>query len=115
MNKPPSSTEPSSENLCFRATVHGTLFNGRDRHLTTMQSDDPLLLIPDPPHEPEPGVWVHLPTGDLLGHLPPEIASWLAPRIHRGERTRARVLRVRGPETPSWRRLLIEVTCEARS
>lgn len=78
-----------------------------------MQSDDPLLLIPDPPNEPEPGVWVHLPTGDLLGHLPPEIAAWLAPWIHSGTRARARVLRVHGPETPSWRRLLIEVTCEA--
>jgi hypothetical protein len=91
--------------------VHGTIFAGRDRQLSTLHTDDELLLIPDPPTDPEPGVWVHLPSGDPLGHLPPEIALWLAPWMQRGGRARARVLRVRGAEAPSWRRLLIEVTC----
>lgn len=99
------------DDLSFRATVHGTIFAGRERHLETLERDDHLVLIPDPPGEEEPGVWVHLETGDLVGHLPPEIAAWLAPSMHRGVRTRARVLRVDGPDTPSWRRLLIEVDC----
>jgi hypothetical protein len=98
----------------FRTTVHGTIFGGRDRHLATISPNDHLLLIPDPPLEPEPAVWVHLPTGDPLGHLPPEIAVWLAPWISGGGRTQARVLRIRGPEAPSWRRLLIEVSCQRR-
>ncbi len=95
----------------FRATVHGTIFGGRDRHLAEIHADDRLILIPDPPIEPQPGVWVHLLAGDPLGHLPPEIAAWLAPWIYGGGLTDARVLRVRGPDAPSWRRLLIEVTC----
>lgn len=108
---PPAPARPA----CFRTTVHGTIFAGRDRHLATIDTDDKLLLIPDPPTEPEPGVWVHLPTGDPLGHLPPEIAAWLAPWILSGGVTTARVVRVRGPESPSWSRLLIEVTCQKDS
>lgn len=95
----------------FRTTVHGTIFAGRDRHLDQMETDDELILIPDPPTEPEPGVWVHLPDGDPLGYLPREIGRWLAPWILRGGRTSTRVIRVEGPEVPSWRRLLIEVRC----
>lgn len=95
----------------FRATVHGTIFGGRERHLETMSSNDRLLLIPDPPCDPRPGVWVHLLSGDPVGYLPLEIASWLVPWIYGGGRTDARVVRVHGPDSPSWRRLLIEVTC----
>lgn len=95
----------------FRATVHGTVFGERTRHLERLGKGDALLLIPDPPTEPEPSVWVHLPGGDLVGHLPPEICSWLAPWMLRGGKATARAIRVEGPEAPSWRRLLIEVIC----
>lgn len=95
----------------FRATVHGVVFGERSRHLHRISEGDELFLIPDPPVTNEPGVWVHLPGGDLVGHLPPEIACWLAPWILRGGHATARALRVSGTDTPSWRRLLIEVTC----
>lgn len=98
---------------CFRATVHGTVFCERTQHLDEVHEGDELLLIPGPPIEDDPGIWVHLPGGDLLGHLPPEIEAWLAPWMLRGGRATARALRVSGPEVPSWRRLLIEVTCSS--
>jgi len=95
----------------FRATVHGTVFADRADHLERLQPGDELILIPDPPLDDAPGVWVHVPDGDLLGHLPPEIEAWLAPWMLRGGRARARAVRVKGADTPSWRRLLIEVRC----
>lgn len=72
-----------------------------------------MILLPDPPLDDEPGVWVHLEGGDLIGHLPPEIESWLAPWMLSGGRATAHALRVRDADTPSWRRLLIEVECAA--
>ncbi|MBI4410227.1 MAG: hypothetical protein HY561_10995 [Gemmatimonadetes bacterium] len=95
----------------FRATVHGTVFGERADHLTRVHEGDELILVPGPPIEEEPGIWVHLPGGDLLGHLPPEIEAWLAPWMLGGGRATARALRVSGDDTPSWRRLLIEVVC----
>ncbi len=91
--------------------MHGTVFGERAVHLDTVQEGDELLLLPGPPLEPEPGVWVHLKSGDLLGHLPPEIERWLSPWMLRGGRVRARAIRVSGRDVPSWRRLVIEVTC----
>lgn len=96
----------------FRATVHGTIFAGRERHLEALHEGDPLVLVPDPPGGDEPGVWIHLPSGDPVGHLPPEIASWLWPWLQQGGAARARALAVHGEDTPSWRRLLVEVTCD---
>jgi len=96
----------------FRATVHGLAFANRDRHLNTLAPGDELLILPGPPLDPRPGAWVHLPEGDLLGHLPPEIERWIVPWMLCGGHAHARVLRVDGPEVPSWRRLLIQVTCE---
>lgn len=104
---------PSHRPDRFRATVHGLVFGERSRHLNRISAGDELFLIPDPPVDDEPGVWVHLPGGDLVGHLPPEIEAWLAPWILRGGRARARALRVSGTDVPSWRRLLIEVVCAA--
>ncbi|HKJ92310.1 MAG TPA: HIRAN domain-containing protein [Longimicrobiales bacterium] len=96
----------------FRATVHGTVFADRADHLDRLRPGDELLLLPDPPvDDDDPGVWVHLPDGDLLGHLPPEIEAWLAPWLLRGGRAEARAVRVSGDDVPSWRRLLIEVAC----
>lgn len=109
-----ASEPPSFPRGCprqFRATVHGTVFAGRDRHLESVRVGDTLHLVPDPPCQEAPEVWVHLPGGDLVGHLPPEIGVWLAPWMLRGGRARARALSVQGRDVPSWRRLLLEVDC----
>jgi len=76
-----------------------------------MANGDLLVLIPDPPGQEDPEVWVHLPSGDPIGHLPPEISSWLAPWMIGGGRATATALRVHGSEVPSWRRVLVEVNC----
>jgi hypothetical protein len=96
----------------FRATVHGTVFAGRERHLERLRDGDPLMVVPDPPGDDEPGVWIHLTSGDPVGHLPPEISAWLWPWLRKGGAAQARAHTVHGAETPSWRRLLVEVTCE---
>lgn len=98
----------------FRATVHGTLFERREQALETLNVGDRLMLIPDPPVEEDPEVWVHLERGDPVGHLPSEIGAWLAPWLLGGGRAEATALRVSGPDTPSWRRLLLEVRCGGR-
>jgi hypothetical protein len=100
---------PPERPSCFRATVHGTVFGGRDSHLDRLHAGDEVLLIPGPPVEDDPGIWVHLPDGDVIGHLPPEIEYWLVPWMLCGGTARARTIRVSGAETPSWRRVLIEV------
>lgn len=74
-----------------------------------------LHLIPDPPGQEPPDVWVHLQDGDPVGHLPPEIARWLAPWLLQGGAAVARALRVQGSDVPSWRRLLLEVSCRTPS
>jgi hypothetical protein len=96
----------------FRSTVHGTVFAGRDRHLARMHPGDRVVLVPDPPGQTDPEVWVHLESGDPIGHLPPEISSWLWPWLRRGGAASAVALAVHGADTPSWRRLLVEVSCE---
>lgn len=96
----------------FRATVHGTVFGGRDRYLDELADGDALLLVADPPGQDDPGVWVHLTSGEPVGHLPPEIAAWLWPWLASGGRASASTVRVGGQDTPSWRRLLVEVRCE---
>ncbi len=95
----------------FRATVHGTVFADRERHLPGLAAGDPLVLIPDPPGQDDPDVWVHLQSGDPIGHLPPEIGAWLAPWMRGGGGARARMLKVGGADVPSWRRVLVEVDC----
>lgn len=102
---------PSRLSDRFRATVHGLVFGERSRHLARIHEGDPLVLLPGPPIDSAPGVWVHVRGGDLLGHLPPEIETWLGPWIQDGGSATARAIRVSGREVPSWRRLLIEVNC----
>lgn len=102
---------PDARPPTFRTTVHGTVFGDRAAHVAEVEQGDRLLLIPDPPTEEDPAVWVHAAAGDPLGHLPPEINHWLAPWLLRGGAATARALRVRGAEVPSWKRLLIEVRC----
>lgn len=109
----PESLPPAPDR--FRATVHGSVFGSRTEQLERIEDGDALLLIPDPPQQEPPAIWVHRTSGDPVGHLPPEIASWLVPWMLEGGRATARALRVKGPEVPSWRRLLIEVTCERRA
>jgi hypothetical protein len=100
---------PPERPQCFRATVHGTVFGERAARLSELNPGDELLLLPGPPTDDEPGCWVHTREGDVIGHLPPEIEFWLAPWMLRGGRATATAVRVSSPETPSWRRLLLEV------
>jgi hypothetical protein len=89
--------------------VHGTVFCERRRHLGRLHVGDELLLMPGPPIDDDPGIWVHMRGGDLVGHLPPEIESWLAPWMLRGGSAKATVAKVEGEDVPSWRRLVIDV------
>lgn len=102
---------PLGRPTCFRSTVHGTVFAGRDRHLDGMSEGEALVLVADPPVQDEPEVWVHLESGDPIGHLPAEIAMWLWPWMRGGGVAEARAVKVRGSEVPSWRRVLLEVVC----
>ena len=87
------------------------VFAGRDQHLQSLEAGELLYLIPDPPDQEEPEVWVHRKGGDLLGHLPSEISAWLAPWLLNGGGANARAIKIHGSEVPSWRRLLLEVHC----
>ena len=110
----PSSSSPpfpDGQPPCFRSTVLGTVFGGRDRFVGTIHEGDPVRLVADPPVQNDPEVWVHLQSGEPIGHLPAEIARWLWPWLTRGGVAEARALRVRGDDVPSWRRVLLEVSC----
>ncbi len=109
MRAPPPLPDQCPET--FTVTVHGTCFGGRERLLDRLQDGDALRLVADPPVQEPPEVWVHLPSGRPVGHLPPEVSAWLAPWLQRGGVASARTLRVHGPDAPSWRRLVIEVVC----
>ena len=75
---------PESRPATFRTTVHGTVFGERAALVAQVAQGDELILIPDPPMEDDPMVWVHARGGEPLGHLPPEINQWLAPWLLRG-------------------------------
>jgi hypothetical protein len=113
MSRPAPPPLPADRPDHFRTTVHGTVFCDRSRALEQVRAGDELLLIPGPPTDDEPGVWVHVPGGEVIGHLPPEIEKWLTPWMLRGGSATARAVRVRGADTPSFRRLLIEVRLAA--
>ena len=102
---------PEGQPPQFRSTVHGTVFAGRDRFVEMLQAGDTVRLIADPPVQIDPEVWVHMESGEPIGHLPVEIGRWLWPWLSRGGVAEARALRVRGSNVPSWRRLLLEVSC----
>ena len=102
---------PEGQPPQFRSTVHGTVFAGRDRFVEMLQAGDTVRLIADPPVQIDPEVWVHMESGEPIGHLPVEIGRWLWPWLSRGGVAEARALRVRGSDVPSWRRLLLEVSC----
>ena len=102
---------PEGQPPQFRSTVHGTVFAGRDRFVEMLQAGDTVRLIADPPVQIDPEVWGHMESGEPIGHLPVEIGRWLWPWLSRGGVAEARALRVRGSDVPSWRRLLLEVSC----
>ncbi len=104
---------PPDSPASFRSTVHGTVFCERSRCLDRLHPGDEVILIPGPPVDDPPGIWVHLPGGDLVGHLPPEIEAWLAPWMLRGGCARAVVEKVADGSVPSWRRLVIAVDLAA--
>ena len=112
MSEPPPPF-PAGCPRSFRATVHGIVFADRERHLERLSEGDPVTLMPDPTADGDrdPEVWVHLESGDPVGHLPPEIGRWLAPWLLDGGAATATAIRVAGRDTPSWRRLLLEVFC----
>jgi len=102
---------PEGQPPRFRSTVHGTVFAGRDRYVDSLHAGDEVQLIADPPVQDDPEVWVHLKSGEPIGHLPPDIGRWLWPWMARGGVAKATLLKVRGADVPSWRRLLLEVSC----
>ena len=101
-------TVPPGRPRSFRTTVHGTLFGGREKLLDRLTVGSQLRLIPEYGREPA-AVWVHVDGGDPVGHLPEEIGEWLAPWMAAGGTARAEALKVRGPDEPSWKRLVIGV------
>ncbi len=105
---PSLSYHPSS----FTTAVHGTVFAKRGEVVGRLREGDPVILIPDPPGAEVPAVWVHAIGGDVVGHLPVQIAAWVAPYMLDGGRCRAQVARVGSLEVASWNRLLITVECE---
>jgi len=96
--------------LRLRTNVHGTVFAARRAVVNRLEPGQPLLLVPDPPQEDEPpAVWVHVAGGDVLGHLPVQVAAWLAPWMLAGGRVQARVRHVHGDDVASWNRIEIEM------
>ena len=94
----------------LRTNVHGTVFAARTLVIERLEPGEPLLLVPDPLQTDEPpAVWVHVAGGDVLGHLPVQIAAWLAPWMLAGGRCRATVLHVGPPDSASWNRIGIEL------
>jgi hypothetical protein len=98
----------------FRTTVYGTVFAKRSSVVGRLTAGDPLILVPDPPGIDNPTVWVHASGGDVVGHLSPDLSSWLVPWMLAGHGCRAIVSHVGGAEVASWKRLVIEVHCGRR-
>ena len=95
----------------FDSAVLGTIFAQRAAVVQRLVEGDQLILVPDPPEAQIPAVWVHARGGDVVGHLPLQIAAWLAPWMLAGGRCGATVKKRDREDVASWRRLVIEVTC----
>jgi hypothetical protein len=105
----PTDHAPSHEE--FSTAVHGTVFADRAQVVHRLQEGEAVFLIPDPPGAEVPAVWVHAPGGDVIGHVPQQVAAWLAPWMLEGGRCQARVESVGTADVASWRRLVIRVRC----
>lgn len=95
----------------FRTAVYGTVFGDRMNAVHRLRSGDRLILVPDPPGTDNPAVWVHARGGDVVGHLPFALSSWLVPWMLEGGRCGASVEKLESDEVASWRRLIIRVHC----
>lgn len=93
----------------FLTPVYGTIFGQRTQVVHRLKEGDPLILVPDPPEIDQPNVWVHARGGDVVGHLSPDVNSWLVPSMFGGERYTAEVSRIGGDDVASWKRLVITV------
>ncbi len=102
-----SSILPGAE--AFWTPVYGTVFARRTEVVHRLQPGDRLILVPDPPGTFPPNVWVHARGGDVVGHLSPDVNSWLAPWMLAGWCYGAEVVEVFGDEVASWKRLVINV------
>lgn len=95
--------------MIVRAFVHGTVFGDRPQAVGRLHAGDPLILVPDPEGAGPRAVWVHAAGGDVVGHLPDQIAGWLAPWMLGGGRASAVVTRLAGDDVESWRRVEVVV------
>jgi len=95
----------------FQTNVYGTVFGARSAVLLRLRAGDRLILVPDPPGTENAAVWVHAPGGDVVGHLSPDVCSWMVPWMLAGGRCGAVVASVSGGEVASWKRLVITVRC----
>lgn len=102
-----SSVLPGSHE--FTTPVYGTVFARRSEVVHRLNPGDRLILVPDPPDLDPPTVWVHARGGDVVGHLSPDVNSWLAPSMLAGSCYGAEVADVRGDDVESWKRLVITV------
>ena len=93
----------------FQTPVYGTVFGRRASVVHRLKVGDRLILVPDPPGTDDPSVWVHAAGGDVVGHLSPDVNSWLVPWMLNGERYGAVVRHRGGDDEASWRRLIITV------
>ena len=99
----------------FRTPVYGTVFGRRPAVVRRLREGDRLILVPDPPGTEPPNVWVHAQGGDVVGHLSPDVNSWLVPWMLAGECYGAEVTRKAGDDVASWKRLVITVRFVARA
>ena len=104
-----SSVVPGAEQ--FTTAVYGTIFGRRAAVIDRLHEGERLILVPDPPGTEPPNVWVHAPGGDVIGHLSPDVASWLVHSMLQGERYGAVVAKIGGSDVASWKRLIITVRC----
>ena len=75
---------PEGQPPLFRSTVHGTVFAGRDRYVDGLTDGDEVRLVADPPVQDDSEVWVHLTSGEPIGHLGVLCLGPLQPRDQHG-------------------------------
>jgi hypothetical protein len=104
-----SSRSLSDSALVFKTFLHGTVFGDRPLAVSQLTVGERLILVPDPAGTAPPAVWAHASGGDVLGHVPEQVAAWMAPWMLEGGRAAARVLWIGDATVESWKRVEIEV------